>query len=224
MDLSRYSLDGKKLKIIGWVFTVLGAVGLTFFRDSVFGTVLIFLGQIALPIFAFLLVEGFMNTDNMERYFLSLAAAALLAEPFYDYACQGAWLDFSSATGQNPLFAFVLGLIEVFFLHHAATRGKRVSAVLMVIAAPLWAFVFNIHYGMTLMLLCGVFYLLREKKTARNWTAAAVGVVPYLTPALGIFPTALYSGERGEYPKYLFYALYPALWALLAVTRLATGT
>lgn len=224
MDFSRYSLDGRKLKIIGWMFTTLGALGITVCRGTIAGTVFVYLGRIALPIFAFLLVEGFMNTDNMERYFLSLVAAALLAEPFYDYACQGAWLDFSSATGQNPLFAFVTGLIEVFFLHHAVTHGKTVSAVLMVIAAPLWGFVFNIHYGITLMLLCGVFYLFREKKTARCWTAAAVGAIPYITPALGVLPTALYSGERGKYPKYLFYALYPVLWALLAVIRLASGS
>lgn len=220
MDVSRYSLDGKKLKMIGWIFTVLGALGITLFRDSTAGTVLVFLGRIALPVFAFLLVEGFLNTDNLERYFLSLAVSAVAAEPFYDYACQGSWLDFSSATGQNPLFAFVPGLIEVFFLHHAVTRGKTVPAVLMVIAAPLWGFVFNIHYGMILMALCGVFYLLHEKKTARSWVAAAVGAVPYLTPALGVLPTVLYNGERGKYPKYLFYALYPALWALLAVVRL----
>ncbi len=224
MDFSRHFLDGRKLKIIGWVFTILGALGVTACRDTISGTVLVYLGRIALPIFAFLLVEGFMNTNNMERYFLSLAIAAVVAEPFYDYACQGMWLDFSSATGQNPLFAFVIGLIEVFFLHHAVTHGKTVSAILMVIAAPLWGFVFNIHYGMTLMLLCGVFYILREKKTARIWTAAVAGAIPYLTPALGVLPTALYSGERGKYPKYLFYALYPAMWALLAVIRLVSGS
>lgn len=223
MDLSRFSLDGKKLKIIGWVFTVTGGVGAAFFpigEGSIPGIVLELLGRISLPIFAFLLVEGFLCSGNLKRYVLSITITAIAAEPFFDYACTGKWLEFDA--GQNPMLAFVLLLMELYLICAigSATRGRAALNIIMVILSPFWGILFNIRYGGIVMLLGGVFFLLREKVLAQVIVATAVGAVPYGTPAIGSLVTALYNGERGKYPKYLFYGMYVAMWALLAVGKL----
>ncbi len=48
------------------------------------GSLLQLLGGLAVPIFAFLLVEGFLNTSSYKKYLLSLTVFALVSEVPYD--------------------------------------------------------------------------------------------------------------------------------------------
>ena len=120
---SDISLNGLHLKLIGWAFTLFHLAAMLLFplgESSAVKVILSFLGYIALPFFAFMLVEGFAYTDSRIRYVLLLAAAAVLTEPFFDYYMCGSWLDFESANGQNILFAYVLGFFQLYFISYMA--------------------------------------------------------------------------------------------------------
>lgn len=93
----------------------------------------------------------------------------------------------------------------------------------MVIFASLWAYVFNIRCGISFMLMAGTFFLLRENRKLLFSVGCGVCLVPCITPALGLLPLNCYDGGWGALDtkgKYVFYCVYPLLWAVLAGVRL----
>ena len=79
---------------------------------AILGILMQLLEACAIPIFAYLLVEGFRRTGNLKKYILRLLAAAILSELPYNLAYGGRLLDISS---RNPVFAMVLGLVLLYF-------------------------------------------------------------------------------------------------------------
>lgn len=223
--LKNLNLDSLKLKLMGYAMTLFGAVGITFFSgegQEMIRLILEFISYPAIAIFAFLLVEGFEHTEDRKKYTLQLALSAVAAEPFYDYACIGKWLDYGSANGQNFLFALLMCQLILVFLK-SAERSEKYKAFMLVslfLALPFWAMLTNIRFSGIAMILTAVFYLLREKPKARDITALAVGTVLKVTGGLSALLIHGYNGERGSYSKHLFYGLYPAMWLILALVKL----
>ena len=217
----KYSLNGLGLKCLGWVFT-LCAVGGIMLPGGAPGAILSYLGYISLPIFGFLLVEGFRNTGDFRRYAITMVITAVVTEPFYDYACNGVWLDLAEANGQNILFALVLGLVQLHFLQAMGTGtvGRILASGLMVLCSALWCFLLNVPGGALLELTAGLFYLLKEHPRAMYASTGAIGLLFGGTPVLALPLVAFYNGERGKYCKYIFYAAYPVLWAGIAIVKL----
>ena len=217
----KYSLDGLGLKCLGWVFT-LCAVGGIMLPGGVPGAILSCLGYISLPIFGFLLVEGFRNTGDFRRYAITMVVAAVVTEPFYDYACNGVWLDMVELNGQNILFGLALGMVQLHFLKAMGTgsTGRIVASGLMVLCSALWCFILNVPGGALLQLMVGLFYLMEEHPRAMYASAGAIGLLFGGTPVLALPLVAFYNGERGKYCKYIFYAAYPVLWAGIAIVKL----
>ncbi len=72
------------------------------------GSVLQLLGGIAVPLFAFLLVEGFLHTSDYRWYLLSVVLFALVSEIPYDLAVyQRVW----APMGQNALCSMAVSLL-----------------------------------------------------------------------------------------------------------------
>ena len=61
----------------------------------------------AIPVYTFLLVDGFRRTSRIRDYALRLTGVALLAEIPYNLVMSGVWFDFGS---RNPMVAMVLGV------------------------------------------------------------------------------------------------------------------
>lgn len=177
------------------------------------------LGGLCIPVFAFLLVEGFLHTSDFKRYLLSLLAAACISEVPYDLAMRGNILDFQQ---QNVLFTLAVGLLMLYGLRMFEGRDGmiyRVDQAIVVIVALLWSgVVFNSDYGLCMLLLIAVYYLLREQKLAKILIGCAISVIYVTAPISGFFLYG-YNGERGwNKNKYLFYAVFPVhLLVLLAV-------
>lgn len=223
--LKSLNLNSLQLKVIGYVLTLFGAVGITFFSgedQQVIRFVLELISYPAIAIFTFLMVQGYTHTEDGRTYKLAMLVAAVMAEPFYDYACIGKWLDYGSANGQNFLFALLMCQLIMIFLK-TAERSKRFKGfmiVCLVMAIPFWAMLSNIRFSGIAMVLTVVFYLLREKPKAMFITTLAAGTVLRWTAGLSALLIHGYNGERGSYNKYLFYALYPAMWMVLALVKL----
>ena len=63
---------------------------------------------VAVPIFVFLLAEGFRHTSDWKKYLLRVAGLAVLTEIPYDLAMNQKVLEFGT---QNPVFGLVLCMI-----------------------------------------------------------------------------------------------------------------
>ena len=223
--LKSLSVNSLQLKIIGFVMTMIGALGIVFFsaeEQQMTRLILEFISYPAIAIFTFLLVEGFRHTAITRKYAFGLIAAAVVTEPFYDYACIGSWMNYGSANGQNFLFTLVLCLVILIFLQNAerSEKFKVFMIVSLLLVIPFWALLSNVRFSGIAMYLTAIFYLLREKPLARNIVAAVVCTVLKVTGGISILLIRGYNQERGSYPKYLFYALYPAMWIVLAMIKL----
>ena len=98
---------------------------------------------------------------------------------------------------------------------------------------------YNCEGGMEFLVLGALFYLFREKRTLQLTVYASASLVLYLVPVLvlgggallltyyqwlmvfAVIPLAMYNGQRGTAPRWLFYWFYPVhiylLWALGAI-------
>ena len=113
-------------------------------------------------------------------------------------------------------------MVILIFLQSAqnSEKFKAFMTVSLLLALPFWALLSNARFSGIAMYLTAIFYLLREKPVARDIVAAVVGTVLKVTGGVSILLTRGYNQERGSYPKYLFYALYPAMWIILAMIKL----
>lgn len=74
------------LKLIALVTMIIDHVGAIFFPQFIW---LRYIGRLSMPIYAFLLVQGYMHTRNFNRYALRMGIFALLSEVPYDLLFQG---------------------------------------------------------------------------------------------------------------------------------------
>lgn len=170
----------------------------------------------AVPIFACLLVEGFLHTGSWLRYLLRVAGAAALSEIPYNLAMGGKVLELST---RNPVFALVLGLFLLYFWQRYAEKtGANLLVKLCVTAAAVvWVGMLRIDHGIPVLVLVGVFWILRNKPLMRilagSVAAMACSAVSpfYLLSAMGLLPVHLYNGEPGEGNRVVNYLAYPVL-------------
>ena len=161
--MHRLNFNSLQLKLMGYAMTLFGAVGIVFFSgegQETIRLILEFISYPAIAIFVFLLVDGYERTEDKKKYKLQLALAAIAAEPFYDFACIGKWLDYGAANGQNFLFALLLCQLIIVFLKTAeqSVRFKNFMIVCLVLAIPFWAMLLNIRFSGIAMVLTVVFY------------------------------------------------------------------
>ncbi len=207
---------------------------------SGWASVLQLVGGLAVPVFAFLLVEGFRHTSSYRRYLLTMLVFAVVSEVPYDLAMSGTLF---TLNGQNALFSMAICLVMLYGLRMFVERKgafPRLAQLIIVFAAMLWCDLLHSGFGMCTVLLTAVYYLLYEHKGGRLLAGVGVclvsGILPllmgysgtmfYLTGVLSVYLLWTYSGARGRSEggrKYLFYAFYPGHLLLLGLVSLVVG-
>lgn len=174
----------------------------------------------AVPIFAVLLVEGFEKTRSFRKYFLRMLGVALVSEIPYNFAIGGVLWDTSS---RNPVFGMVLALVMLYlFRYYGGVTVKAVGIkVAVALAAGLWAVMFRVKFGISLLLIVAVLWAFRGRRTMRYLLAAAaaicccVGNPLYMFSPFGFLLAHFYNGEEGFSVRRVQYALYPLLLILI---------
>lgn len=185
------------------------------------GSVMQLIGGLALPIFTFLLVEGFRNTSSFKKYFLSVLLFALASEIPYDLAMNGKIWDFSD---QNAMISMVISLIMLYALDMVKERKGFTGGLLkgcIVIAAIVWAALFRAEYGLCIVLLTAVFEIFYTKNVLKTVLGIIVSLM-YVTGPLSFYGIWCYNGVRTDrLPKYVYYAFYPLhLLVLAAIVKI----
>jgi heme/copper-type cytochrome/quinol oxidase subunit 4 len=175
------------------------------------------IGGFAVPIFAFLLVEGFLKTSSYHKYLLSMVLFALISEIPYDLAMSQKFFDWSS---QNALITMSLCLLMLYFLQ--MIKGKRgafsiVAQIAIVVCAVVWAFLFRADYGLCMVLLTAIFYLFHDRNVLKTVLGILVSLM-YVTGPLAFYGLWCYNEERKDkLPKYVYYLFYPVHLLVLGV-------
>ena len=185
-------------------------------------------GDLAFPLFAFLLVEGFFHTRDRRCYGRRLLLAAVVSEIPYDLAFSGRWMD---AQHQNVCLTFFLALVAMELLERYG-NGVWEKLVLTAVFCTLTeaAGADGGAWGMGLVL---AFYfcvignsgtnvprhILFHEKTAgvfmKMIAAVLIGAFAWQEPLWVLALTAvcllLYDGYRGRSRfRSFFYIYYPA--------------
>ena len=186
------------------------------------------IGRLAMPLFIFMLVEGFKKTSSRPRYFARIFVTALIAEiPVY-------LLHISVMTDyyHNILFTMLLSFLALY----ATEKGKFwfVAVPLVALAAS----AFNCEYGAFGVMLAVGFYLVNKyspKQIFVRFTALLAVLLVTMIPLASyenwpiqlwsicaVIPLALYNGKKGRrLPRYFLYVFYPAhlfiIWLLTLV-------
>lgn len=177
----------------------------------------------ALPIFTFLLVEGFQHTSDLTKYFLRVAGVAILSEIPYDLAVSGKLLNLSV---QNPALGLPLCLLLLIFFR--TYPGKSIKNVLIKVMVTLgaigWAVMLRIEYAACMVLVAAVVYLLWEKPLVRNMVGATVTILCSLSSLfmmaapMGFLAVHLYNEDKNtEENRLVNYLAYPVSLLVIAI-------
>lgn len=173
------------------------------------GSVMQLIGGMAVPVFTFLLVEGFQKTSDYRKYLLSVAVFAVISEVPYDLAMNQKVMDLSS---QNALWGMAISLLMLYFLRMMKKKKGAVFAaaqVLIVLCAVIWASLFRAQYGLCVVLLVAVFYLFYSRNVLKTVLGIIVSLL-YVTGPISFYGIWCYNEERkNTLPKYAYYAFYP---------------
>lgn len=219
-------IDAFTLKIIAVVAMIIDHIGAVFFPEALWMREI---GRIAMPLFAFLLTEGFLKTSSKKNYLKNLlifAAISQLPYSLMQYVIGGdIWL-------LNIFFLFALALGLLWLLTKTKTL---ILKILLVCAACLIAIVADIDYSAYGIITVVAFYI------ARFWpfTGISIFVIATIITSAVTYPVGLvqlyamlaipliisYNGKIGLLvPKMWFYWFYPAhmtllvaLWAILSL-------
>lgn len=177
----------------------------------------------ALPIFTFLMVEGFLHTSDLPKYFVRVLAVAVISEIPFDLAITGKMMDLSI---QNPVFVLPLCLLMLIFFR--AYPGKSIKNLfiktMVTVGAVGWAAMLQVEYGACTVLVAVTLYLLWEKPLARNMVGATVailcgrGSLLMMAAPMGFLAVHCYNEEKNtEENRYISYLAYPVCLLIVAI-------
>lgn len=177
-----------------------------------------YLGRISFPLFAFLVVEGYIHTSNLNKYCKRLLIFALISQiPF---------MLFRSLVGEylmlNIMFTMLLGIASI--MAYDKIENKILSLVICLILIILGSVV-NVDYGWFGVAVILILYIFRENNIQKSIAYTLLVLLYFYTLGLNfnniivlklimaclipIIPICLYNGKQGKKIKYFFYWFYP---------------
>jgi len=161
-------------------------------------------GRIAFPIFAFLLVEGFIHTSSRKRYGIRLLVFALISEIPWNLVHSGTLL----YPGQNVFFTLFIGYLGLCAIERF-TGAKLAWSLIGLLAASV---LLKVDYGCSGYGFILLLYALRKQELLRAIIGCCVLGSRWIA-GTAFIPIAMYNGERGfikgKAGKYFFYLFYP---------------
>lgn len=205
-----------------------------------------YLGRIAFPVFAFMIVEGLHYTTNRKKYILRLLIAALISEIPFNLMYEGTVF---YPYHQNVLFTY-LTAIGVILLFELVFEKNKIAGVIVGIVVGFISYFLGYIVGLDFygegLLMVYVFYIFRGnewwKKVAQfvclfyiNWIlfkgmyfeievlGKTLEIMQQGFAVLALIPIFLYNGQKGyssKIQKIAFYSFYPAHMLILSLIAL----
>ncbi|MGC6768867.1 TraX family protein [Enterococcus sp. LJL51] len=181
--------------------------------------IFLFLGRLSFPLFCFLLVEGFVHTSNVKKYFSRLLLFAILSEVPYDMAFRQSYFTLEK---QNVFFTLLIGLVVLIGLKKFE---ERTPLNVFISAGVLFSGIFAAEFlrtdygGWIGVLLIASLYILRNYPLIKCLAGSAVILQNSYSGLLSFIFIYFYNGQRGRQWKYLFYVFYPVHLLLLLLIQ-----
>lgn len=172
--LNKITLTSNNLKIIAIITMIIDHIGY-YFQPSMNNTMYIVLraiGRISMPLFAYLLVQGFFHTKNLKKYILRIFIFALVTQlaifgiSIFDESSQ----NLSVNTQLNVLFSYTLSLITLWVIHEKNIikkydKNKNMIVKILMILGIIGIYVFvPFDYEVYLPLFIVMLYFIEKLK------------------------------------------------------------
>lgn len=202
------ALSGSALKLIAMAAMVIDHVALIFFYNnpeySKSYVLMRTIGRISYPVFAFLIVEGYLHTHDFGRYAKRLLYFAVISEI--------PWQLINHDGSHNVLFTLLAGLFVMYMIDHWHTTN--INILLFAIVTGVLLIYFHTDYDCRGLLLILVFYLFKKDPFLQTIFGILVMSFYGIRGALLAFLVInAYNGHRGfiqgDMGKYLVYLFYP---------------
>lgn len=176
----------------------------------------------ATPIFCFLLLDGFLHTQNFVKYLTRVTITAVVSEIPYNYALQGKLFVMDS---RNPVFGLVLCLVMLSLFQQYGAKGFKNIAIKFVVflAALVWAGMLKIQDANCCVVITALLWLVRNKQNYRilmgcSGSVACMLFSPfYVAAPMGFMPIHFYNGEKGDESRLFRYGMYPAILVMVGL-------
>lgn len=223
-----FGLSGSALKVIAMISMVIDHIALYLMEH---GTILYetmrCIGRIAFPVFAFLIVEGFIHTRSRYRYFFTLLGFAVISEI--------PWYMLNDADGtHNVMFTLALGVATLMVLENLQ-QCSLILIFLWTLGMAELASWLGVDYEWRGIILIIIFYLFQSQTINTNihkiynipkFTICFIIIVHngLVGAILAIYFISLYNNFRGfiniRIMKYTFYIFYPFHLIIIYIFKL----
>lgn len=169
----------------------------------------------AVPIFAFLLVEGTVHTSNFNKYFLRVFALAVFSQILYG----------RSMEGLNPVFALVMSMVMLYFFRRFPEKkaGHIAIKTIAIIGTFLWSNMLGIANGAACVIITAALWALREKTYFRTFGGCMATICCsllsplYMVAPLSFLVIYFYNGEQRPGTKLINYLSYPLILVIYEI-------
>ena len=227
MKKIQQNLDTNFLKLIALICMLIDHVGKIFFPESM---VMLIIGRIAFPLFAYCAAVGCLYTKNTKKYILRLLIFAVISQPFFVLAFHPTWNDFrENLLVSNIFFTLVAGVLAVSALMNIKKHWW------MLLLAAAMEIIIGLDYGFYGIILMVIFFLCRNKSRLSAlltlawmmWSGmfgdflhiGSIGLDLQFFAVLALPLIYLHTNINPRINKYFFYAFYPAHLLILFLLR-----
>lgn len=233
----RFGLSSTVLRFIAMVFMLLDHMWATVIPGNNWMT---YVGRMALPIFVFLIAEGYAHTRNVKNYKKRLFLFGLISEiPFNLMVSGSVFFIFH----QNVMFTLLLGLFAIEAVERMKKNpvsGNLIKNVFILMGLAILATILFVDYNIMGVVMVVLFHVTRKSKLGKLWQfigmfflnivwhkgmmlPVTVGALQFEFSTQGFAMFALlfiwfYNGRKGYSNKvvqYFGYAFYPLHMILL---------
>ena len=177
-------------------------------------------GRLAFPIFAYLLVEGFIYTKDVKKYLIRLGIFALISEIPFDLAFFRSFLYLGH---QNVFFTLFMGILMLYSMKKTPGRVQQVLVMISMLLISDWL---CMDYGSWGLLMILAFYEYRDKKSLKlvliillNGLMWGMGYLTQVFAGFAVIPIWFHNRQLGPKMKLFFYVVYPAHLLILFLIR-----
>lgn len=174
-------------------------------------------GRIAFPLFCFFLVQGFIDTNNLNYYFFRLFLFACISEIPFDLFIYHRMISFR---GQNCMFTLFISLIVLYGI--SKVSDSKISIFILILCGSCLAIILKTDYSYLGVLLTSVMYIWKEEPLNLFLILCVVmgvqgGLNPWEIIALPFIllyhpkkKNAPLTQKKPAFQRYFFYWFYPA--------------
>ena len=205
-------LTSNQLKVIAIITMILDHIGYYFYYDldSRLYICLRIIGRIAMPLFVFLIVQGFFNTKDFKKYMIRLFNLAIVTQIVISVLgyinniyCINYNVDIYKEL--NIVFSFFMSLLFIYFINNIKLINEKgnilnnIMNILFLIVISLIYLYIKIDYSYFVPILALTFYIAekvkRSAKTENKYINMYLNIIMYTLITIVIISFSLYKGN-----------------------------